>query len=66
MLRRERWFLALAIGWTAVPVTFFFTGGHRWFLIGDMPLVAAMCYVFAAVFWTLFAVTRHRLGSSGL
>ena len=67
MAARLRWLMALALAFTAFPLSFVFQGGRLTFLlVRDVPVVALASWVTAATFWLLFLSTRRRLRGSGL
>ena len=67
MAARLRWLMALALAFTAFPLSFVFQGGRLTFLlVRDVPVLALACWVSAATFWLLFLSTRRRLRGSGL
>jgi len=67
LLRRRTWFLALALFFTGLPLSFAAgTEGLIFFLLRDAPGVAAISLVVAANFWIAFAVTTRRLKVVGL
>jgi hypothetical protein len=64
---RQRWQMALALMFTAFPLSFAFQGGRVTFLlVRDAPVIAGACWIAAAVFWVLFVATRRRLRATGI
>jgi anti-sigma factor RsiW len=67
LVRRRTWTLAFAWLFTGLPLSFVFdSGGFRFLLIRDAPVVAGLSLTIAAVLWTVFALTARRLRVTGL
>jgi hypothetical protein len=64
---RQRWQMALAMVFTMFPFAFVADDNRLiFFLLRDAPLLAACCWVAAAVLWLLYFWTRHRLRGTGI
>ena len=67
MAGRLRWLMAVALMWTALPLSFVFEGNRITFLVlRDAPRLALACWVAAAGFWIAFLSTQRKLRTSGL
>jgi len=67
MAERLRWLMAIALMFTAFPLSFTLDGGRITFLlVRDVPPLALVCWVVAAAFWVQFLLTRRKLRASGL
>jgi hypothetical protein len=66
-LQRQKWFLGIALMLTGFPLSFGFADNRLTFvMLRDVPLLAAACWLAAAVFWTMLFAGRRRLRTSGL
>jgi anti-sigma factor RsiW len=66
MAERLRWLMAVALMFTAFPLSFVFDGGRLTFLlVRDVPVLALACWIAAVVFWIQFLATRRKLNASG-
>jgi anti-sigma factor RsiW len=64
---RLRWLLAVAVMFTAFPLSFTFEGRHITFLLlRDSPILAMASWVAAAGFWIGFFSAQRKLRASGL
>jgi len=62
LLRRRTWLLALAVFFSALPLSFQFGDGElRFFMLRDSPQVSAACAAAAVVLWIAFAAVSRRL-----
>jgi len=62
LLRRRTWLLALALFFSALPLSFHFGGGElRFFMLRDAPHPSVACLVMAAILWVAFALVSRRL-----
>jgi len=67
MLARRKWFFAMALAFSLVPVSFAFDGGRiTWMMIRDVPQMAVTYWAVALVFWMALFVTNRRLRASGV
>ena len=67
LLRRRSWLLALALLFTGMPVSFAFdSGGLRFFMLRDAPLVSSLSLATALSLWIAFGVVTRRLRVTGL
>ena len=67
MAEQLRWLMAIALMFTAFPLSFTFAGNHITFLLlRDAPSLAMASWVAAAGFWAGFLSTRRRVSASGL
>jgi anti-sigma factor RsiW len=67
LLRRRTWLFALALLFTALPVSFVFdSGGLRFLMIRDAPLVSSISLATALGLWIAFGVVTRRLRVTGL
>ena len=67
LLRRRTWTLALALFFTALPLSFDFgDAGLRFLLIRDAPALGAASLAVACALWIAYAVTVRRLRVTGL
>jgi len=64
---RLRWLMAVAIMFTALPLSCTFEGSRITFLVlRDVPSLTMACWVAAAGFWIAFLSTQRKLRASGL
>ncbi|HUJ40511.1 MAG TPA: hypothetical protein VLW54_08195 [Candidatus Acidoferrales bacterium] len=64
---RLRWLMAVALMFTAFPLSFAFEGNHITFLLlRDAPSLAMASWVAAAGFWVGFLSAQRKLSGSGL
>jgi anti-sigma factor RsiW len=67
LLRRRSRLLALALLFTGMPVSFAFdSGGLRFFMLRDAPLVSSLSLATALGLWIAFGVVTRRLRVTGL
>jgi anti-sigma factor RsiW len=67
LLRRRSWLLALALLFTGVPMSFAWdSGGLRFFMLRDAPLMSSISLEMAVVLWIAFGVVTRRLRVTGL
>jgi hypothetical protein len=67
LLRRRTWLLALAIVFTALPLSFVFDErGLRFLMLRDAPLASMASWAAAAGLWVGFAAVSRRLKVTGL
>ena len=67
LLRRRSWLLALALLFSGLPVSFAFdSGGLRFFMLRDAPLMSSICLAMALGLWIAFGVVTRRLRVTGL
>jgi hypothetical protein len=67
LLRRRSWLLALALLFTCLPLSFSFdSGGLRFFMLRDVPLISSMSLATALCLWIAFFVVMRRLRVTGL
>jgi anti-sigma factor RsiW len=67
MAERLRWLMAIALMFTAFPLSFAFEGTRVTFLlVRDVPLLALACWVAALIFWGMFLAARRKLRAAGL
>ena len=64
---RSRWLMAVALMFTAFPLSCTFEGSRITFLVlRDVPSLAMACWAAAAGFWIAFLSTQRKLRASGL
>jgi len=62
-----RWLMAVALMFTAFPLSFTFDGGRITFqVLRDVPSLAMASWVAAAGFWAAFFAAQRRLHAAGL
>jgi anti-sigma factor RsiW len=67
MLERRRRLLAVALMFTAFPLSFAFdSGGIRFLLVREQPILVVLCWGMAAFFWVLHFRTQRKLRTSGV
>jgi anti-sigma factor RsiW len=67
LLRRRAWLLALALLFTALPLSFAFdSGGLRFFMLRDAPLSSSIAMAAALGLWIAFGMVARRLRVTGL
>ena len=67
LLRRRTWFLALALFFTGLPLSFVFDGtGLRFLLLRDAPVLGSASLAVAAALWIGYGATTRRLRVTGL
>jgi anti-sigma factor RsiW len=67
LLRRRSWLLALALLSTGLPVSFAFdSGGVRFFMLRDAPLISSVSLATGLGLWIAFGVVTRRLRVTGL
>jgi anti-sigma factor RsiW len=67
LLRRRTRFLAFALMFTGLPLSFVFdSSGLKFLLLRDAPLLASASLAIATALWIAFAVTARRLRVTGL
>ena len=67
LLRRRSWLLAVALLFTAMPLSFAWdSSGLRFFMLRDAPLMSAMSLAMAVGLWIAFGMVTRRLRVTGL
>ncbi len=67
LLRRRTWFLALALFFSGLPLSFFADDdGLRFLLLRDAPALGSASLAVAGAFWIAYGVTVRRLRVTGL
>jgi hypothetical protein len=67
LLRWRAWLLALALLFTALPLSFAFdSGGLRFFMLRDAPLSSSIAMAAALGLWIAFGMVARRLRVTGL
>jgi len=67
LLRRRTWLMALALFFTGLPLSFVFdSGGFRFLMLRDAPVVSLVSLATAVALWIAFGVLARRLRVTGL
>ena len=67
LLRRRTWLMAMALFFSALPLSFQFGGGElRFFMLRDAPLMSVASLAAAVISWIAFAAVSRRLRVTGL